>query len=158
MKSGIGSFKDSPIDFRKRVYSVINRIIEEHAPETGADRDIAHMFSIWDPNLRKLVNPGQNASTRLKMGYENFVLNMKHMQDIARSDKKAIMISIDLESLSNSKKGPEFTVNDADTQFVKAGIAVMDNTDKRVLAGIDLSSTHGLKHFKKAKFGKGLRD
>lgn len=158
MKSGIGSFKDRPESFESQVRHSITKTNQLLANETGADRDFVQMTSVLDPNLPDLVNPGPNVSAKLRAGYQNFALNMRHMQTIARSDKKSVVITIDLESLSNSPKGPEFQVTDPATQFVKGAVAVADMSDRTILAGTELSSTHGYKYFQKQGFGTQLRD
>lgn len=158
MTGGTGGFKGTPKEIIKNITNIVSKHHASHPPESGSARDLVPMFSVMDPYMPDLVAPGPKHSANLRRGYSSFVANMNHMSTIAKSDKRSVVIAIDLESLSNNPQGPEFHVNDVDTQFVKAGIKVADMNTKTVLEGTEIASTHGYKHFKKTEFGKDLQE
>lgn len=149
MVSGIGSFKDKPEHFRKRMRDIIIKQVSR-LPLTGGNlNDLVLMNSFADPIQQRLMLPSKASSNSMRRRLGNFVNTASTMKRIASKAKRAkvAVISFDLESLSNKRSGLQWQ-GDRATQFVKAGMTVHDYNNGNKLIGFDeISSSHGWDFF-----------
>ena len=150
MMSGLGSFRDKPSHFRKRIRDLIIRQVTQLPLVNGNINDLVLMNSFADPVQQALVLGKGSKASSMRRQLGNFVQTvdvMKKVHTMSKGGRKVAVISFDLESLSNKKSGIQWQ-SDPNTQFVKAGITVHDyNNGNKLLQFDEVNSSHGYHFF-----------
>jgi hypothetical protein len=95
----------------------------------------------------------ERVSNKLKWG--NNLKDLQGFKRLARLTDGALVISVDLETISNKKAGPNVQITDAHTQITQAGFSVADisSTGKVTLHDMQkFFSSHGVDKMKELPF------
>jgi len=137
-----GEFKDHPEKFINQItynLSIFQRMFPKY---TGQVRDMIKMAGIWDPLLVSLTHPNPKNSKYLLNKTRNGLNSLRTFKAALR-DPNAMVLTIDLETLSLTNAGPTHSVQDISTQVYGAGFSLSDiHKNGKVIDAFELMSEH----------------